>query len=528
MTAPHRAARDRLRAQGGFTMIITLGVMLVTSLLLTAAFTIAQSDIHSSHHDTTQKQAYYAALAGIQQYEYKLQANPNYWQSCPEPAAELPGEEKGESYAVKQLVSSSSPEKKCNTESPFATMIEQTGPLANTFRVESTGRVPEAGKYKLSAERTIVATFQVTGFLDYVYYTNYETLDPALYEAPEGCAGAYYKTWSAAGLACSVITFVSGDKVDGPMHTNDAARVTGGEFGRTKQVPNDAIEINGGTYPTKGCPNPGTFNTVTKCYDPAGPMLIPPQSDTSLALYVEAPNKFEGATHLVLNGSANTIAVTTYVPKGAEYVKKEETINWPKNGLIYVKAGEKGCGYSYEMNNSDTARSEKEELGCGNVFVEGTYSKSLTVAGETDLIIHNNVYPVSVEGKLGSFPPPGSTATLGLIASHYVRIYHPCESGTNGEGSLTDPWIYAALLSTAHSFVVDNNNCGALLGKLHVIGAIAQNYRGVVGTSGGGGGTGYLKQYEYDGRLATDEPPYFLAPLKAGWKIARQTAPNPG
>ena len=29
-------------------------------------------------------------------------------------------------------------------------------------------------------------------------------------------------------------------------------------------------------------------------------------------------------------------------------------------------------------------------------------------------------------------------------------------------------------------------------------------------------------------RLATDEPPYFLSPLNAGWKVSRLTAPTEG
>ena len=57
-------------------------------------------------------------------------------------------------------------------------------------------------------------------------------------------------------------------------------------------------------------------------------------------------------------------------------------------------------------------------------------------------------------------------------------------------------------------------------------GAIAQNYRGPVGTTAGP--TGYTKNYKYDGRLAVDEPPYFLSPFKAGWKVIRETAPTPG
>ena len=66
-------------------MIIAMGVMLVTSLLLTAAFLAARGDIHLSHTDTAQKEAYYAALAGVQEFEYEMQVNPDYWQTCGEP-----------------------------------------------------------------------------------------------------------------------------------------------------------------------------------------------------------------------------------------------------------------------------------------------------------------------------------------------------------------------------------------------------------------------------------------------------------
>ena len=81
-----RSVADRIKlrasADGGFTMIIALGVMLVTSLLLVAAFTVANGDVTSSKRDTVQKQAYYASLAGIQAYEYKLQAEPDYWETA--------------------------------------------------------------------------------------------------------------------------------------------------------------------------------------------------------------------------------------------------------------------------------------------------------------------------------------------------------------------------------------------------------------------------------------------------------------
>jgi hypothetical protein len=65
---------------------------------------------------------------------------------------------------------------------------------------------------------------------------------------------------------------------------------------------------------------------------------------------------------------------------------------------------------------------------------------------------------------------------------------------------------------------VDNYYCGASLGTLTVNGAIAQNFRGPVGTSGG---TGYLKSYNFDDRLRYSNPPYFLKPVQAPWGLLR-------
>ena len=59
-------------------MILVLGVMLVTSLLLVAAFTAADGEIHLTSTDRSQKKAYYAAEAGIEDYEYHLTQDGNY------------------------------------------------------------------------------------------------------------------------------------------------------------------------------------------------------------------------------------------------------------------------------------------------------------------------------------------------------------------------------------------------------------------------------------------------------------------
>lgn len=511
-----RSCTPAAKAEAGFTMIIAIMVMFVTSLLMVAAFTAANGDIHLSHTDLTQKQAYFAALAGVQEYQYKLEANPNYWQSCGAPKGTVPGET-SESYEVTTLAASTDPEggeKVCKSTNPFATIIESKGALANTFRIKSVGK---AG----ASKRSIVANFQVAGFLNYIYFTQYEVQDPSSRngtpQEQEECEN-YRPEREAAGTlgTCGTIVFGPEDNENGPLHTDDAAVVCGGaEFGRENHEPPDVAEMNHGAV-AGGCGS-GSAKYNTPTGGPiTGPELVAPESDGSLKAYVEhtpQENELAGLTYLTLEGAVGKIKVTTF-PSGVEKVR---SIEWPKNGLIYVKAGESGCGYTnYDQQNTDTATTLKEEEGCGSVYVKGEYKESLTIAAETDLIVNGSIT------QTGVTPPaaPTGTATLGLIATRFVRVYHPCP----GTG-LSNPWIYGAILSTSHSFLVDNSACGSTLGNLNIFGAIGQKFRGIVGQVGT---HGYNKEYKYDERLATDEPPYFLAPLKAGWKIARETATEKG
>jgi hypothetical protein len=540
-----------LRSEGGFTMMLALSVMLITSLLLVAGYAATNGDLKTSHRDTLQKQAYYAALAGVQQFEYRMQANPNYWQSCPTPSSSA-SEESGTRYEDEILAAESAPKgvTTCLTTSPIESVIEsKVNP--NTFRIRSVGcagpktiaKCPAKGASEAKVvTRTIVATFQVIGFLNFVYFTNHEIEDPALYEASATCKNnhAYYPETSK----CNIIQFATGDAVKGPMHTNDAVCVGGSaSFGREGHVPKDSVEFFRGL--NGSCGGTGKYNTLTGKYS-KGESMEPPESDTSLETYALAENQFAGVTRLVLNGASNTISVTN---KGVT-----KPLPWPSNGLLWVKGGssEVACEYKYEPHEADNKAEEAAETECGNVYVSGTYSKPLTIGSSDDVIINGNLTPTGVTA--GS--EPTGTSVLGLIANNYVRVYHPvaetyaksgskcseedkeiskgvCEYTNNGNscdapnaaGSQTNPWIYAAILSTSHSFIVDNFNCGEELKNLNIFGVIAQNYRGIVGTSGG---TGYIKNYNYDQRLAVDEPPYFLAPLKAGWKVARETSPTAG
>ncbi len=112
-----------------------------------------------------------------------------------------------------------------------------------------------------------------------------------------------------------------------------------------------------------------------------------------------------------------------------------------------------------------------------------------------------------------------------------MRVSHPVTRQSNGScignvDTTNDPvvknvTIEAAILSLQHSFIVDNYNCGRL-DMLTVTGAIAQKYRGPVGTgSGTNPSSGFLKDYTYDDRFRYRSPPYFMNPVDSSWDVIR-------
>jgi hypothetical protein len=522
---------DNLGDEGGFTMLLTVGTLFISGLLMTAAFVAAEGDIHLTHNDLNAKKAYYAAQAGVSDYAFHLNADFNYWTYCTGGAAAankalnlypsttnkvaVPGASE-EQYALRLLPATTAPvaDQKCDPANPVATMIQSTGANGGTFRIESTG-------YSGNEKRTILATFAHTSFLNFLYYTQYETLDPVTYEPKRPECEAFREQREKLPVPCTNIEFVNGDVVNGPMHTEDTASICSEPtFGRG---PEDRIEFQrGSTSGGAGCTNSAKY-LGTLIPQEEVPQVEPPPSNT--ALKATAQLKYSGKTIVVLEGES--MKVTNH--------GKTEAVAFPKNGVMYVS--NETCSVSYKPYNP----SYTEDGGCGNVYVRGKYTGSLTIGAENDIVINGNVMPpVEAKGE------PTTNAVLGLIANNFVRVYHPVSAGTNTASSCTatnlseseDPnkWgslpnleIYAAILAVNHSFIVDNFKCGKPMEKLKVYGAIAQVFRGTVGTHNGETvASGYTKNYAYDERLEVESPPYFLNPITASWAVKRAVlAPNP-
>jgi hypothetical protein len=202
----------------------------------------------------------------------------------------------------------------------------------------------------------------------------------------------------------------------------------------------------------------------------------------------------------------------------------------PPNGVVYVDAD--AAQGPCQPIQYPAAADYTEGAGCGNAYVSGGYSTSLTIAADNDIVIA----PTTTTGPLDwtgldEDITSSNNAVLGLIANNFVRVGHkvnrsasPCKNvstAMDGNGINID----AAILSLQHSFINDNYNCGAPLGQLNVTGAIAQRYRGPVGTNGGN--TGFLKNYVYDDRLRYRSPPFFLNPVDSAWGIVRSNEQVP-
>jgi hypothetical protein len=616
-----------VRDERGFIMVTLMGVMLIVLVIVFATYAAADGDLRPAQHDEDRKVAYAAAEAGIQNYLFHLVQDDDYWTRCTNVTApsainqrwsgtgadtrtrwlNVPGSPAR--YAIELLPANGATA--CVPSAQSSMIDNATG----TFRIRSTGETTGGTK------RSIVATFRRASFLNFIYFTDLETQDPALYAinaqgrptrenqrpgtpkppqrdvvqwGTETCARTYWykgrgslpdfdgdppnagklstsNLWQSYNRSCGEINFLgpssptSGnsaptssdlDVVNGPLHTNDELRLCG--FPRFGRSPQDSIEVSGpgrtlrtgespatvGWRANSSCgssgPNvnfttTGTLKTKLGVWRPNAATLTLPPSNSQLRKDTDAAYRFKGPTKIALNGTTMTVtgrredgtqltnAVVPIPSDGSIYVSHN---NDPLTGTGSSQAGG-GCGATYNPITPNGTTASPVPPGCGNLEIQGTYSVSLTVGAENDIIIKDDVRRTATADVL-----------LGMIANNFVRVYHPVKnllansSGgydcDNNGGPAPDVTAEAAILSLAHSVIVDDYFCGATVGTLTIIGAVAQKFRGPVGTSvNGDPQTGFIKSYTYDDRLRFRSPPRFVDPVAAGWQLQLYTEQVP-
>jgi hypothetical protein len=502
------------RDESGLAMIVVMTVVMLLTFIPLAIFTQAVQQLPLARHDQDHEAALHAAEAGVDDYLNRLNQNSNYWLYN---ATNAPPDG---NQAFTNWVAVPGPNDN-NETFRYTPDTTKTG-VSGTIYLTSTGK-------SRSVMRTVKVGIRRQGFLDFLYLTDYEIVDPALSGDPGSCQfRAWQKNaasptgWGPNPSNCSIVYWTDSAVLNGPVHTNDGLYVCGsptfnGDTDTYYNSPASQSVANvthfvgpGQVLNPLGCPNNPLFQRLN---DPASGANLP-FPPANMAIRTQADGAvggtgclYTGPTTITLHNSGNTgqMDVVSALTKSTNPGCGPGTnLALPANGVVYVQTVPAGL--------SDPNHSSCTGSACnGDVNVSGTLAGQLTIAAQNDIIIRNNLVYHQF---------PSGTDVLGLIANNNVALYHPVNSsGVNQAGSLTDPTIDAAILALSHSFFVQNWTKGTPLGNLTINGVITQEYRGAVGTfSGTSINHGYNKAYTYDTRLKYLSPPYFLSPTQSAWQ----------
>lgn len=412
--------------------------------------------------------------------------------------------------------------------------------------VSSTGRVGERS-------RTLTAVVRRSGFIDYVYFTDFETRDPLTFATQAERDSAVASCSDYYGLrasSCTNIAF-SNDSLSGPVHSNDTMLICGGvTFKDVVTTMSGPVADNGGKhYRTNGCGSTGG-TTFARSGDPLQVKKVNLPS-TNLGLKREtgvaaSPRGclYVGPTKIVVKGSQIKVTspwTKTVTPGCAE----DSYFPIPVNGVVYVdvvpaegtsdpnswgatETGKPTCPVTGNHVGYPIASETGWTYPCkaGDVFIEQLNgSPSHALDGRMTVSANNNLY---ITNHLEYAGGTGGGSFLGLIAEQFVYVWHPVSGTSNldlpGQSTaFVDPRISAALLSVNHVIMVQNVTVGDGLGTLNITGALTQRFRGIVRYNT----SGYAKNYVYDQRLRYDAPPRFLNPTISSFGAVRTAEAEP-
>ncbi|GIG35115.1 hypothetical protein Cpa01nite_04960 [Cellulomonas pakistanensis] len=562
----------------GLAMPLVIGITAALAALMVAGVAFATGALRNARSDQDWNSALAAAYAGIEEFESRLAYDTSYY-SAGNPAASFSA---GSNVRL-PVGDATNPAFGLGATGTWATVPGSNG--ASQFRYEiDNSRFAQDGTLRVRSTgraggetRSIVADLKQEGFIDFLYFTDFEVTDPQAVDPTDtkNCAIKYPNP-----RPCDNIYFGGMDQLNGPVHTNDAIQTNGpAEFnGRVTTSWEAASGPNyiryEGARPTFQNPGDPTFSTSigmpptntalkkeTRSDRPdevaetgclyTGPTSIEFKSDGTMRVISpwtqftnttgdtdtggSAPDKCgkPGSTGLAKKSGSTYVGVDVPVTDNLViYVQNVPTTSGNVNRVASssrtpVHPGAIACTSSNRNNIGYPIENEtvpfSTAYGCrnGDVFVKGVLNGRTTVAAENYVYITGNVTYADDNDDM-----------LGLVGNNAVWVWNPMRTTTDWRGDTIyssllggrDRYIDAAILSVAHTFMVQNYNRGGTRGDLWVTGAIAQKFRGPVATTTRSGSvstlsTGYAKKYYYDERFRTQAPPKYLSPVTTTYGI---------
>ncbi|WP_421741423.1 hypothetical protein [Cellulomonas sp.] len=481
----HRGERA---ADEGFALVFVIGSMLVLAMLALTALAYSMSSQKFARYDQDFTAAMSAAQSGIDDFIAHLNRDDQYYNvvDCGNTALRAPNVPGnlcgwGSSATVGwQHVEAGSTDPK---EAMFHYSYDMTNAISNgTITVTSTGRVN--GRY-----RTVEAAVGKGGSTDYVYYTDFESADPANVQAYtpaeiaamtntqktlcgiNGYSSASYYWNGRNNGSCEEITFISGDTLDGAVFTNDSVLASGPTFAGGFQTNNPdcqnatavqstwnkCLRKTGASYSS------ANFSNIRPTYQP------PLKLDDNSAAFAGLPGcHYFGATRIIFNSNGtmdvwNKAAngggmapVATAAPASAApncgtpgALATGTNIPVPDNMVIYVSGDTTGLLRS-RCDAAQIGGPTGRELPLGSftkaraaakpVASNDSYTYDATMAETSKFCQEGNLYVEgSLKGRVTLASEQSIVATgdlmlaggfngpdmLGLVSTNSVEVFHP-------------------------------------------------------------------------------------------------------
>lgn len=510
----------------GIALLATMIVLMIVTALLGAIFLQDIEALPLARHAQDYQAALQAADAGVEDYLNRLDNNSTYYLTASDPSN--PALENGSTWTTWAAVPGT------NVNEWFRYAVNAAGAAQSGIVyltvTGAAGQNPLLPKAQYSF-RTVRYALKLSGFTNFLYYTDYEIVDPSISHLPLSCKLHAYD-WNGSGYgppsSCSgeLIYFVGkpgiSDQLNGPIFSNDEFHVCGNpSFPQGAVSYYDAGSANsqpgtyrfgnpGDYYGDPGCTNSPTFGG-SGTQPAAGAHEGFPTTNQSMINDIGSANNGGGCAYV------GPTTVTLFVSSGQGRMKVSGTLDTthtpsslrsptnlcvgnslplPPNGLIYDENGT--CGTSCQAN----------------VSVSGVLKGQLTIGSQTNITITNNLTVPACPANSACSTMSGSDM-LGLSATNSIILQPPTNQ--------TNLTVDAAMVALDDSIYLYNWTSAPALGTLYINGSLAQEYRGAVGqfTIGWNGNyqiaDGFTKDYTYDSRLRYQQPPYFTSPTLPNW-----------
>jgi hypothetical protein len=346
-------ARDRRGDDEGMALASVVGLGAVLMILVATMASISVSGSVKSAADRSWNLAIQAAYAGLADYQSRLTADNSY---------ELVGNS-GAAFSGTSAFSKdwSSNPAFSTSGSVWADVVNSGGRAQYRYEVDNTDytaegvvRVRVTGKAG-GVTRSIVADLKGDGFVDYLYFTDYESSDPTITgetqdnDTSKLCIPQHYSTDASlynSGVACAPVRFTENDLLTGPVRTNDTFMLCGTTFTSTVQsTAADGVyrtPYTNGSTADKKCRSTASFGgglpkNVQSIDPPSTIANMAQEARTNDRVNVPRPGcLYTGPTSFVFAG--NKVTVKSPLTKATQYRLG------PDGKLQADSAGDVTCG----------------------------------------------------------------------------------------------------------------------------------------------------------------------------------------